>query len=70
VTELKMNPMKTVESAAGEPIAILNRNRPAFYCIPTALYETMMEQLDDAELARLIQQREHSREIEVSPDDL
>ena len=33
ITELKTNPMKTVETASGEAIAILNRNKPAFYCL-------------------------------------
>lgn len=70
VTELKTNPMKTVESAAGEPLAILNRNKPAFYCVPPALYEAMLEKLDDLELAKLMRKREGQQEIEVSLDDL
>ena len=38
--------MDTVLAGKGEPVAILNRNTPAFYCVPADLYETMMEQLD------------------------
>ena len=34
VSELKKNPMGTVASGEGFPVAILNRNVPAFYCIP------------------------------------
>ena len=39
--------MDTVLAGKGEPVAILNRNTPAFYCVPADLYETMMEQLDE-----------------------
>lgn len=41
VSELKANPMKVVASAQGQPIAVLNRNQPAFYCVPAAMYAQM-----------------------------
>ncbi len=31
VSELKRNPMGTVAAGEGSPVAILNRNEPAFY---------------------------------------
>lgn len=52
VTELKKNPMGTVESGNGEVVAILNRNEPAFYCIPADRYEAMLEYIDDLKLAK------------------
>ncbi|MET3793260.1 hypothetical protein [Aquamicrobium terrae] len=36
VLELKRNPMGTVAAGKGSPVAILNRNEPAFYCVPAA----------------------------------
>ncbi len=42
ISELKTNPMKVVASGNGMPIAVLNRNEPAFYCVPAAAYEAMM----------------------------
>ncbi|EFH5090196.1 type II toxin-antitoxin system Phd/YefM family antitoxin, partial [Escherichia coli] len=39
VSELKKNPMATVSAGEGYPVAILNRNQPAFYCVPAELYE-------------------------------
>ncbi|MGQ7099726.1 type II toxin-antitoxin system Phd/YefM family antitoxin [Escherichia sp. SP-MK] len=36
VSELKKNPMATVSAGEGYPVAILNRNQPAFYCVPAA----------------------------------
>lgn len=43
ITELKANPMKVVGSGYGEPVAILNRNEPAFYCVPAKAYELLMD---------------------------
>ena len=42
VSELKKNPMATVSAGEGYPVAILNRNQPAFYCVPAELYERML----------------------------
>lgn len=57
ITELKTNPMTTVSAGDGYPVAILNRNQPAFYCVPAELYEKMLEYIDDQELANLVKQR-------------
>ena len=42
VSELKKNPMGTVAAGEGFPVAILNRNEPAFYCVPVKAYEAML----------------------------
>jgi len=70
ITELKANPMSILDYADGEPVAILNRNKPAFYCLPPALYESMMEALDDMSLNEMVRQRQGQKEIPVSLDDL
>lgn len=57
VSELKKNPMATVSAGEGYPVAILNRNQPAFYCVPAELYERMLDALDDLELAKLVTER-------------
>ncbi|MFK8259312.1 type II toxin-antitoxin system Phd/YefM family antitoxin [Erwinia sp. AnSW2-5] len=57
ISELKKNPMGTVGSGKGYPVAILHRNQPAFYCIPAELCERMLDALDDQELARLVTER-------------
>ncbi len=57
VSELKKNPMATVNSGDGYPVAILNRNQPAFYCVPAELYEKMLDALDDQELVKLVAER-------------
>ncbi len=70
VTELKRNPMGTVNGGAGAAVAILNRNEPAFYCVPADEYEAMLERLDDAELNALADVRADMADIPVSLDDL
>jgi len=70
ITELKANPMKTVETASGEAIAILNRNKPAFYCVPADAYEEMVELLDDIKLSILVKDRAKEEELEVKLNEL
>ena len=70
ITELKANPMKVAGSAYGDPVAILNRNEPAFYCVPAEIYEKMMDRLEDLELLQLVQERNSEESVSVILDDL
>ena len=70
ISELKANPMKVVASGNGMPVVVLNRNEPAFYCVPAGTYAAMMELLDDLELLKLVKQREAEKVIRVSLDEL
>lgn len=70
ISELKANPMKVVASGNGMPIAVLNRNEPAFYCVPAAAYEAMVELIDDIELLKLVKERQNEESIQVTLDDL
>ncbi|MFJ4193416.1 type II toxin-antitoxin system Phd/YefM family antitoxin [Pseudomonas sp. NPDC089534] len=70
ISELKKNPMGTVAAGGGEPVAILNRNEPAFYCVPAKAYEAMIERLEDLELIELCKERENDPTVKVSIDDL
>ncbi|WP_323169534.1 type II toxin-antitoxin system Phd/YefM family antitoxin [Pantoea agglomerans] len=70
VSELKKNPMATVNAGDGYPVAILNRNQPAFYCVPAELYEQMLNALDDQELVKLVSKRSGQRLLDVDLDAL
>lgn len=70
VSELKKNPMGTVAAGEGAPVAILNRNEPAFYCVPAKAYEAMMDRLEDAELNAIADARKDEPVIKVALDDL
>jgi PHD/YefM family antitoxin component YafN of YafNO toxin-antitoxin module len=43
VSELKKNPMGTVAAGEGFPVAILNCNEPAFYCVAAKAFAAMMD---------------------------
>jgi len=70
ISELKKNPMATVSGADGFPIAILNHNQPAFYCVPAETWELIFDRLEDIELAAIANSRMGGESIEVSLDDL
>ena len=70
ISELKRNPMGTVAAGDGFPVAILNRNEPAFYCIPAKTFEAMMERLEDLELNAIANARADEKRIKVSLDEL
>ncbi|HYP68380.1 MAG TPA: type II toxin-antitoxin system Phd/YefM family antitoxin [Thiobacillaceae bacterium] len=70
VSELKKDPMGTVASGEGFPVAILNRNAPAFYCVPAKAYEALMDKLEDMELNAIADAREGQPVIKVGLDEL
>ncbi len=70
VSELKKNPMGTVAAGEGFPVAILNRNEPAFYCVPAKAFEAMMERLEDIELNAIADARKDEKRIRVDLDAL
>jgi antitoxin StbD len=70
ITELKKNPMGTVAAGEGFPVAILNHNEPAFYCVPAKAYEAMLERLEDLELNAIADAREGQAIHKVRLDEL
>lgn len=70
VSELKRNPMGTVAAGDGFPVAILNRNEPAFYCVPAKAYEALMNKLEDIELNAIADARSGQAEIKVKLSEL
>lgn len=72
VSELKKNPMGTVAVGGGFPVAILNRNETAFYCVPAKAYEALMDKLEDIELNALADARLNDGKalVKVTLDEL
>lgn len=70
ISELKRNPMGTVAAGEGFPVAILNRNEPAFYCVPAAAYEALLDRIEDLELNAVADSRATQDEIGISLDEL
>jgi antitoxin StbD len=72
ISELKKNPSALIDEADGEPIAILNHNRPTAYLVPAETYEQLMEKLDDYQLGLIVKERQNEKisAIEVNIDEL
>ncbi len=70
VSELKKNPMGTVAAGEGFPVAILNHNEPAFYCVPAKAFEAMMDRLEDLELNAIADARKDEPRVPVDLDEI
>ncbi len=72
ISELKKNPSARIEQSGGEPIAILNHNRPTAYLIPAETYEALVEKIEDYQLGLLVRERQHEKisAVEVTLDEL
>ena len=72
ITELKKSPTQILEQAGNEAVAILNRNVTSAYLVPTALYEKMLNTIDDYNLSRVVQERldDDEKPVSVTLDEL
>jgi antitoxin StbD len=70
ISELKKNPIAAVASGNGTPVAVINQNELAFYCIPAAAYEELLDRLGDVEYNRFVDERRSQPEVAVSLDNL
>ncbi len=72
ISEFKKNPAKVLSEAGRQPIAVLNHNKPAFYLVEPALFEAMVDHLEDVELADLAARRvaKVERSVPVKLEDL
>ncbi len=72
ISELKKNPSALIEQSGGEPIAILNHNRPTAYLIPAETYEALLEKIENYQLGVIIKERQHEKisAVEVTLDEL
>ena len=49
--------MATLAAGEGMAVAVLNRNEPAVYCLPTRAYEELMDLVEDLELGPITDAR-------------
>ena len=72
ISEHKKNSMATVAAGDGIAVAVLNRNEPAFYCVPAKAYEELIDLVEDLELNRLADARlaDGDEPVQVSLDAL
>lgn len=70
MSEFKKNPAAVLRDAKSKPVAVLNHNKAAFYMIEPALFEALLEELEDLDLHRTVLSRmgERAHAIEVDID--
>lgn len=61
ISELKKNPSALIEQSEGQPIAILNHNKPTAYLVPAATYEALLEKIEDYQLGLIVNERQHEK---------
>lgn len=62
--------MSVVNQGEGFPVAILNRNQTAFYCVPAEAYEDLLNKLEDMELNAIAEARVGQERVKVDIRDL
>ena len=72
ISELKKNPSALIEQSEGEPIVILNHNRPTAYLVPAETYEQLMDRLEDYQLGLIVKGRQSEKlaAVEIDIDEL
>lgn len=72
ISEFKKNPARILREARGRPIAVLNRGKLAFYVLGPRLFEAMVEDIQDIQLAELATKRVATEQhaVRVKLEDL
>lgn len=68
ISDFKKNPAGVLREAKERPVAVLSHNKPAFYMVKPALFEALLEQLADLQLAPLVSERLAQRHLAVEVD--
>jgi len=72
ISELKKSPTAALEAGSGCPVAILNHNIPTHYAVSAAVWERILDALDEAELSRICDERlaDGEEPVTLTLDDL
>ena len=66
ISELKRNHSALIEKSDGEPIAILNHNKPTAYLIPAETYEELLDSIEDYQLGIIVKERQNEKISAIS----
>lgn len=70
MTDLRRNPSGILEAAGDSPVAVLNHNKPAAYLLSARAYEALLDKLEDAELTKIVKERQGGETVKVNLEDL
>ncbi len=68
ISELKNDPVAPPVPAAATRSRLLTATALFFYCVPAALYEQMLDELDEKDLVQMITERQNQplREVDLN----
>ncbi len=52
------------------PVAVLNHNKPEAYLLSANYYEFLLDQIENLELSKIVNERRGGKTVKVSLDDL
>ena len=72
MSDFKRNPAKVLRDAGAQPVVVLNHNKPAFYMVEPRMFEALIEDVADAQMAPLLKTRllQRAMAIEVDIDEI
>lgn len=68
ISEFKKNPAHILREAGEAPVAVLSHNKPSFYMVSPRVFEAMLEEIVDRDLAALVKTRLARREQAIDVD--
>ena len=57
MSNFKKNPAKVLREAKTQPVAVLSHNKAAFYMVDPALFEALIDEVEDAQLLPILKAR-------------
>lgn len=72
VSEFKANPTRVAKEAGAKPFAVLSHNKPAFYVLSPAVFEAVLDLLDNRKLEPVLLKRLATLDkvVDVTIDEL
>ena len=66
----KNDPLNVTGSTNGSVLAVKEKNKTVFYCIPVDIWSNILNALEDSELSKVVTQRLNEKTFRVHIDDL
>lgn len=70
LADLCRDPEGTIQGARNAPVAVVSHGGVSTYLVPADIFEALLDMLDDAELAEIVNERRGEPTVKVSLDDL
>jgi len=70
ISEFKANPNKAVQDADGVPFCVLTNNAPAFYVVPTEVWEKIDDIVQDQAMLKIAEKRSRAWEAKRAKKNL